>query len=371
MHPSPLWGEGVNLGLKMDNGGERIKQSGNHKTDTGLMCLVMVAGYHGLSVDPEQLRHTLALGPEGMGTIEILRGARELGLKSKEAHVSFDRLRHLHMPAIASFDGGKYIVLAKTDSDKVLIFDPVEGKPQLLSKNDFIGQWKERIILLTYRKSTAPSERPFGLSWFLPSIWKYRKPLFEVLTASLILQIFGLVTPVFTQVIIDKVLVHQGITTLNVLAIGLITIILFEGLLSILRTYLFTHTSNRIDISLGTKLFKHLFSLPLKYFEVRRVGDTVARVRELENIRHFLTGAPLTTILDVMFIGVYLVVMFIYSTTLSFVVLGAIPVFALLSLIITPMLRHRLDERFNRGAESQAFLVEMVTGAQTVKAMAV
>ncbi|MDP2968032.1 MAG: type I secretion system permease/ATPase, partial [Deltaproteobacteria bacterium] len=137
------------------------------------------------------------------------------------------------------------------------------------------------------------------------------------------------------------------------------------------RTYLFTHTSNRIDISLGTKLFKHLFSLPLKYFEVRRVGDTVARVRELENIRHFLTGAPLTTILDVMFIGVYLVVMFIYSTTLSFVVLGAIPIFALLSLIITPMLRHRLDERFNRGAESQAFLVEMVTGAQTIKAMAV
>ena len=341
------------------------------KIDTGLLCLVMVAGYHGLAVDPEQLRHTLALGPEGMGSMEILRGARELGLKAKEAQVSFDRLKHLHMPAIASFDGGKFIVLAKTDSDKVLIFDPIEGKPKLLSKNDFIGQWKERIILLTYRKSTAPSERPFGLTWFLPSIWKYRKPLFEVLTASLILQIFGLVTPVFTQVIIDKVLVHRGITTLNVLAIGLITVILFEGLLNILRTYLFTHTSNRIDISLGTKLFKHLFSLPLKYFEVRRVGDTVARVRELENIRHFLTGAPLTTILDVMFIGVYLVVMFIYSTTLSFVVLGAIPVFALLSLIITPMLRHRLDERFNRGAESQAFLVEMVTGAQTVKAMAV
>jgi len=179
------------------------------------------------------------------------------------------------------------------------------------------------------------------------------------------------VTPVFTQVIIDKVLVHKGVTTLDVLAIGLITVVLFEALLNILRTYLFTHTTNRIDISLGTKLFKHLFSLPLKYFEVRRVGDTVARVRELENIRHFLTGAPLTSILDVMFIGVYLVVMFIYSTTLTFVVLGAMPLFAMLSLIITPMLRHRLDERFNRGAESQAFLVEMVTGAQTIKAMAV
>jgi len=331
----------------------------------------MVAGYHGLAVDSEQLRHTLALGTEGMGMMQLLRAARELGLKAKEAQVSFDRLKRLPMPAIAAFEGGRFIVLARTDTERVLTFDPVEGKPKLLPKDDFIAQWEKKIILLTYRKSTAPSEKPFGISWFIPSIWKYRKPFSEVLTASLILQIFGLVTPVFTQVIIDKVLVHRGITTLNVLAIGLITVILFEGLLSILRTYLFTHTSHRIDISLGTKLFKHLFSLPLKYFEVRRVGDTVARVRELENIRHFLTGAPLTTILDVMFIGVYLVVMFIYSTTLSFVVLGAIPVFALLSLIITPMLRHRLDERFNRGAESQAFLVEMVTGAQTIKAMAV
>ena len=355
----------------MDNSEFRVNQKETKKVDTGLVCLVMVAGYHGLSVDPEQLRHTLALGPEGMGTMDLLRAAKELGLKAKEAQVSFDRLSRLAMPAIAAFDDGRFIVLARTDSDKVLIFDPIEGKPKLLPKDDFTAQWEKKIILLTYRKSTAPSEKPFGISWFVPSIWKYRKPLSEVLTASLILQIFGLVTPVFTQVIIDKVLVHRGITTLNVLAIGLITVIMFEGLLNILRTYLFTHTSNRIDISLGTKLFKHLFSLPLKYFEVRRVGDTVARVRELENIRHFLTGAPLTTILDVMFIGVYLVVMFIYSTTLSFVVLGAIPIFALLSLIITPMLRHRLDERFNRGAESQAFLVEMVTGAQTIKAMAV
>jgi subfamily B ATP-binding cassette protein HlyB/CyaB len=261
--------------------------------------------------------------------------------------------------------------LAKIDGDRVLVFDPLDGRPRLISKDEFLQRWQKRIILITYRKSVAPSEKPFGLSWFVPEIWKYRKPLYEVLTASLILQIIGLVTPVFTQVIIDKVLVHKGVTTLDVLAIGLITVVLFEALLNILRTYLFTHTTNRIDISLGTKLFRHLFSLPLKYFEVRRVGDTVARVRELENIRHFLTGAPLTSILDVMFIGVYLVVMFIYSTTLTFVVLGAMPLFALLSLIITPMLRHRLDERFNRGAEAQAFLVEMVTGAQTVKAMAV
>ena len=343
----------------------------DRKIDTGLLCLVMVAGYHGLAVDPEQLRHTLALGSEGMGIMDILRAAKELGLKAKEAQVSYDRLNRLPMPALVLMEDRKFNVLAKIDGDRVLVFDPFDGRPRLISKDEFLQRWQKRIILITYRKSVAPSEKPFGLSWFVPEIWKYRKPLYEVLTASLILQIIGLVTPVFTQVIIDKVLVHKGVTTLDVLAIGLITVVLFEALLNILRTYLFTHTTNRIDISLGTKLFRHLFSLPLKYFEVRRVGDTVARVRELENIRHFLTGAPLTSILDVMFIGVYLVVMFIYSTTLTFVVLGAMPLFALLSLIITPMLRHRLDERFNRGAEAQAFLVEMVTGAQTVKAMAV
>ncbi len=343
----------------------------DRKVDTGLLCLVMVAGYHGLSVDPGQLKHTLALGLEGMETIDILSAARELGLKAKEAQVSYDRLSRLPKPAIASMEDRKFIVLAKSDGDKILAFDPLDGRPKILSKDDFLSRWQKRVILITYRKSIAPSEKPFGLSWFIPAIWKYRKPLSEVLTASLILQIFGLVTPVFTQVIIDKVLVHKGVTTLDVLAIGLIAIALFEGLLSILRIYLFTHTTNRIDISLGTKLFRHLFSLPLKYFEVRRVGDTVARVRELENIRHFLTGAPLTAFLDVMFIGVYLIVMFFYSTTLTFVVLGAIPAFVFLSLIITPMLKHRLDERFNRGAEAQAFLVEMVTGAQTVKALAV
>jgi subfamily B ATP-binding cassette protein HlyB/CyaB len=300
-----------------------------------------------------------------------LRGARELGLKAKEVEVSYDRLIRLPMPSITLMEGGQFSVLAKVDGDRVLVFDPAERRPKLFFKDDFILRWQKRVILITYRRSIVSSEKPFGFSWFIPSIWRYRSELFEVLTASLIIQVFGLVTPIFTQVIIDKVLVHRGITTLNVLVIGLVVITLFEGLLSILRTYLFTHTTNRVDISLGTKLFKHLFSLPLKYFEVRRVGDTVARVRELENIRQFLTGAPLTVFLDVMFIGVFLLVMFFYSTVLTFVVIGAIPLFALLSFIVTPMLRRRLDERFNRGAEAQAFLVEMVAGVQTLKAMAV
>ena len=201
-----------------------------------------------------------------------------------------------------------------------------------------------------------------------PSILKYRKPLTEVLSPPRAPD--SLVTPIFTQVIIDKVLVHRGVSTLDVLAIGLTAIALFEAILGALRTYVFTHTTSRLDVTLGTRLFRHLFALPLRYFEVRRVGDTIARVRELENIRQFLTGAPLTSALDVAFMFVFIGVMFFYSTTLTFVALAALPFFAGLSAIVTPILRHRLDERFNRGADAQSYLVEAVSGVQTVKSFA-
>ena len=178
-------------------------------------------------------------------------------------------------------------------------------------------------------------------------------------------------TPLFFQVVIDKVLVHKGLTTLDVLAFGLIVISLFEVVLTGLRTYLFSHTAQRIDVGLGAKLFNHLLALPISYFEARRVGDTVARVRELESIRNFLTGSALTLVIDLFFTVVFLAVMYYYSPTLTYIVLGSIPFYILLSLVITPILRHRVEEKFNRGAENQAFLVESVNGIETVKAMAV
>ncbi|TPW09073.1 MAG: ATP-binding cassette subfamily B bacterial HlyB/CyaB, partial [Halothiobacillaceae bacterium] len=155
------------------------------------------------------------------------------------------------------------------------------------------------------------------------------------------------------------------------LAFGLIVISLFEVVLTGLRTYLFSHTAQRIDVGLGAKLFNHLLALPISYFEARRVGDTVARVRELESIRNFLTGSALTLVIDLFFTVVFLAVMYYYSPTLTYIVLGSIPFYILLSLVITPILRHRVEEKFNRGAENQAFLVESVNGIETVKAMAV
>ena len=304
-----------------------------------------------------------------MTTLDILRCAKDLGFKAREVTVAYERLLKVQLPAIARLADGRYSIVVKAEPDRLLVLHPAEPSPNIVSRDDFINEWDGRLILVAFRGMKA-NEEGFGIKWFIPAVWKYRKPFFEVLLASLVLQIFGLVTPLFTQVIIDKVLVHNGLTTLDVLALGLITIALFEAILGVTRTYLFTHTTSRIDVTLGMRLFRHLFALPLRYFEVRRVGDTIARVRELENIRQFLTGTPLTSVLDVMFLVVFIIVMFFYSATLTWITLGTLPFFIALSAFVTPILRHRLDERFNRGADAQSYLVEAVTGVQTVKSFA-
>jgi subfamily B ATP-binding cassette protein HlyB/CyaB len=189
--------------------------------------------------------------------------------------------------------------------------------------------------------------------------------------ASFVIQLFALATPLIFQVVIDKVLVHRGLSTLEVLVAGLALIAIFDATLSGLRTYLFSHTSNRIDVELGTRIFRHLLRLPLAYFEARRVGDSVARVRELETIRQFLTSSSITLVLDLLFSAVFLAVMFVYSPLLAGVVTATLPLYALLSIAVTPAFRNRLDVKFRRGAENQAFLVESITGIETIKAMAV
>ncbi len=206
--------------------------------------------------------------------------------------------------------------------------------------------------------------RRFDITWFLGAIHKYRHLLGEVLVASFFLQLLALVSPLFFQVVIDKVLVHRSMSTLDVLVIGLLGISIFEAILGTLRTYLFAHTTNRIDVELGARLFRHLLALPIAYFQARRVGDSVARVRELENIRQFLTSSALTLVIDLFFTFVFIAVMFYYAPLLTFVVLGAFPIYIAISVGATPAFRRRLDEKFRRGAENQAFLVESVTGVE-------
>lgn len=346
------------------------KEANNNKVDTGLACLGIIAQFHGVPVVLEQIRHSFAIDSEGIDNIGLLRAAKALGFKSKVASVPFERLAKLSLPAIAQKIDGTYFILAKVEEQSVLTFDPIEGKPRAWQKDELQAIWSGNIILMAQRGIAALKNEPFGLKWFIPVILNYRKPIMEVLLASFIIQLFGLVTPIFTQVIIDKVLVHNGMTTLNVLALGLIFIALFETTLTVARTYVFTHTSSKMDIILGSKLFRHLMFLPLRYFEVRRVGDTISRVRELENIRSFLTGPPLSLILDLLFVVVFVVVMFFYSSTLTWVTFGCLPFFIGLSLFITPLLRERLSDKFNKGAAVNSYLVESVSGVQTVKSLA-
>jgi subfamily B ATP-binding cassette protein HlyB/CyaB len=235
----------------------------------------------------------------------------------------------------------------------------------------FEAAWGGRIVLMTRRAALGDLDRRFNLSWFLGAIKKYHSLLSEVLVASFFLQVFALVTPIFFQVIIDKVLVHRGISTLTVIVIGMVTISIFEAVLGTLRTYLFAHTTNRIDAELGGRLFGQLLGLPLAYFQARRTGDSVARVRELENIRNFLTSSALTLVVDLFFTFVFVGVMFFYSPLLTMIVLGSLPFYVIISAGVTPAFRRRLDEKFLRGAENQAFLVESVNGVETLKAMAV
>src|SRR5712671_5924204 len=240
-----------------------------------------------------------------------------------------------------------------------------------MTRAELEAVWDGRLVLMTRRAALTDLARRFDISWFLGAIHKYRRLLGEVLVASFFLQIFALVSPLFFQVVIDKVLVHRTLSTLDVLIIGLVAIAIFETILGILRTYLFAHTTNRIDVELGARLFRHLLALPIAYFQARRVGDSVARVRELENIRNFLTGSALTLAIDLFFTFVFLAVMFIYSGLLTWIVIGSFPFYIAVSWIATPLFQHRLDEKFRRGAENQAFLVESVTGIETLKSMAV
>ncbi|OED00682.1 type I secretion system permease/ATPase [Rhizobium sp. YK2] len=335
----------------------------------GLGAFVILLRFHGIAADPEQIKHRF--GGAEFGVDEMLRCSKEFELKTRAISGTWNRLNKTSLPAIAQRHDGSFFILAQCSDTGVLIQDPAMGRPQELTRAEFEAQWNGRLVLMARRASLSNLARRFDITWFFQAMVKYRRLLGEVLVVSFFLQLFALISPLFFQVVIDKVLVHRGLTTLDVLVIGLVTVSIFESLLTALRTYAFSHTTNRIDVELGARLFRHLMALPIGYFEARRAGDSVARVRELENIRNFLTSSSLTLVMDLFFTIVFLAVMASYSLLLTGVVLASFPFYIAISAGVTPVFRRRLEEKFNRGAENQAFLVETVTGIQTLKSMAV
>ncbi len=337
--------------------------------DPGLYVLASLLRVHSIGVAPEQIRHRFGGVP--IGVTEMLRCAKDFGLKARERSIRWEGLASMPMPAIAAQRDGGFLLLGKASEDRILVQRPYAPRPEFMTRAQFETVFDGRVVLMTRRAGLVDLSRRFDITWFIGAIYKYRFQLGEVFAASFFLQLFALIAPLFFQVVIDKVLVHHSPSTLDVLVIGLVAVSVFETILGILRTYLFAHTTNRIDVELGARLFGHLLALPISYFKARRVGDSVARVRELENIRNFLTSSALTLVIDLFFTFVFLAVMLLYSPLLTFVVLAAFPFYIGISAFATPLFRARLDEKFRRGAENQAFLVESVTGVETLKAMAV
>lgn len=354
-----------------ENATETITPTAAAAEDTGALCLVTLMRMLEMPADPAQLRHQYGEPGKTMSAETLVLAAKRLDLKARIVKSSWKKLDDTPMPAMAELKDGSFILVGGLRDGKVLVQDPRAGKVGAAEQADFEQRWTGRLILITRRARIMGKGSKFDISWFVPAILKYKRLFAEVLIASFFLQLFGLASPLFFQVIIDKVLVHRGLTTLDVLIFGLIVVSVFEVLMGMLRTYVFSHTTNRIDVELGAQLYRHLLGLPLSYFESRQVGQSVARVRELENIRNFITGSGLTLLMDLLFTVVFFAVMWHFSPLLTLIVLGSIPFYVLLAFFVTPVLRARLEEKFQRGAQNQAFLVESVTGVETLKALSV
>jgi ATP-binding cassette, subfamily B, bacterial HlyB/CyaB len=341
--------------------------------DEGLLALCQIAGFYRVGADPLQLAHKLALQGRTAQSEDLVRAAKLLHLKARVVHApSEQRLKTVPTPALVKLKGGAFVILGGRDADgKLRLLHLATRVARALSYAELVAEWDGEVVLITRRAGVGIDPRQFGFHWFLPSIWRYRRPLAHVLIASLFVQVFALVNPLFFQIVVDKVLVHKGTSTLVVIAIGMVSLGLFNVVLQYLRAYVLSHTTNRIDVELGAKLFNHLLHLPLSYFETRAAGQTVARVRELETIRAFLTGQGLSSLIDLLFTVVFIAVLFAYSWFLALIVLCSAPLYSIIAILIRPVLREKIKERFNRGAETQQFLVEAVVGMQTLKAAAV
>ena len=341
--------------------------------DEGLVALCGIAAYFRVPTDVGYLNRELALGARSAQPEDLVRAAKLIGLKARIAEkMTAQGLLEIPFPAILQMKDGRYCVLAGRSAIGVCrIIDPITRIFTEYANTELASEIEPLAILVT-RRLNGPGTDPkrFGLAWFLPSIWRYRRPIAHVVLASLFVQIFALVTPLFFQVIIDKVLTHHVYSTLTVLIVGLFALGLFDVVLQYLRSYALAHSTNRLDVELGSRLFRHMMRLPVSYFETRPAGQTVARVRELENIRNFLTGQALFSGLDLIFAGLFIALLFGYSPFLSLVVLATIPVYVLIGLVLRPVLRNVIKEKFSRGAASQQFLVESVVGMPTIKGCA-
>lgn len=337
--------------------------------ETGLVAIEVVSKIHTVSIDMAAVKRRYFVESE-LSAAEALRILRDHGIRSRLKKLkSLDELLKYPAPLIFISKSDEFHILIGKKEDKVFIFDCLERKPKEVSQEEFLEIWSGQAIAL-YPRFTK-TEFFLNMKWLFKEFFKHRPVFSAIITASFFIQLFGLVTPLFIQVIIDKVLAHHALTTLQVVAGAFMAVLVFDTIMNLMRNYLLYHTANKVDASLGAKVYRHLLSLPFRYFEVRKVGNIIARVRELENLRQFMTNISLTVLLDTVFSVVFIVIMAVYSVYLTLIVLAFVLAIALISFVATPMIKQRLEEKFQKGAANQSFLVESITGIQTVKSLAI
>jgi ATP-binding cassette subfamily B protein len=343
--------------------------SGKGEVNSTLACFQMLCEHWDMPFRKDVVRRTLTEQQRRVGSVPPqLCGAlgEMIGLRAQLATVPAEAISRLQMPVMVQWQGDYALIYAATAREFVVAI-PAQGL-QRMPPSKFAATWGQEGEVLLLQPTKDTPRRKFDLSWFIPSVYKYRRVLTEVLIASFFVQLFGLANPLITQVIIDKVIIQNSAATLNILGSFLIVTAIFEALLTAIRTNLFVETTNRIDMQLGSEVINHLLRLPLPYFEKRPVGELSTRVNELENIRQFLTGTALTVVLDAVFSVIYIAVMIWYSILLTIIALATVPVFAILTLMVAPIIRRQTRVKAERNAETQAYLVEVMSGIQTVKA---
>jgi ATP-binding cassette subfamily B protein len=339
--------------------------------DCGAACLVMVGRYWGKNLSINRLRDLANVSRSGASMRSLSAAAESLGFATRPVKASLDKFAQQSLPAIAHWQGRHYIVVYEITKKQVIVADPAIGQRQLTIK-EFLAGWTGYALLLqptTSLKKTQEANTPF---WQLFDLVKpHFQVLLEVFIASVLIQVFGLVTPLFTQLLLDRVIVQGSILTLNTVGFGLLIFGLFRVAINGLRQYLLDHTANRISVALMVGFIKHTFGLPLSFFESRYVGDIVSRVQENQKIQRFLTGEALSIGLDLLTVFVYVGLMFWYSPPMALMTLAIVPPFVLLTFFATPFLRRISREVFTAGTLENSYLIQSLTGISSIRSMAI
>ncbi|MEM8778490.1 MAG: peptidase domain-containing ABC transporter [Cyanobacteria bacterium P01_G01_bin.49] len=334
-----------------------------------LACFAMIAKHLKMSFRRSTVHRVLNDQYQRTGSLSLplcSAVAELMGLNTQLVQVPANAISRLPVPALIPWHES-FAVVFEASSKKMVLGIPERGvKSYKLSQ--FLDLWGQGGQALLLQTSDITPQQKFGFRWFLPAVMRYRKVLFEVLLASFFVQLFGLANPLIVQRIIDLVINQKSVDTLPVFGVLMLAIAVFESILTSLRTYLFNDATNRLDLSLGSQIIDHLLRLPLRFFEKRPVGELAHRMNELENIRAFLTGTALTVVVDTIFSVLYILVMAIYSWQLTLVALATVPVFMILTLIVSPIVRRQLRTKAEKSSHTQSYLVEVLSGIQTVKA---